>query len=145
MPINSSFITLMNKMSNTLDETDKDKYDKELKKYINVYEKVIKKKGIYNYKIILDKLRNEMQNYENKKTQLGNNLVIVINGLITDIQKKQTEKEEEEEQLRSLDRRISDVSDDSHREGGGKRKSRKTNRKSLRKRKNTLTKRRYRK
>jgi hypothetical protein len=71
--------------------------------------------------------------------------VIVINGLITDIQKKQTEKEEEEEQLRSLDRRISDVSDDSHREGGGKRKSRKTNRKSLRKRKNTLTKRRYRK
>ncbi len=72
MPINSSFITLMNKMSNTLDETDKDKYDKELEKYINVYEKVIKKKGIYNYKIILDKLRNEMQNYQKKKTQLGN-------------------------------------------------------------------------
>ena len=144
MPINSSFITLMNKMSNTLDETDKDKYDKELEKYINVYENVIKKKGIYNYKIILDKLRNDMKKYAVKKTQLGNNLVIVINGLITDIQKKQTEKEEEEE-LRSLDRRISDVSDDSHREGGGKRKSRKTNRKSLRKRKNTLTKRRYRK
>ena len=145
MPINSSFITLMNKMSNTLDETDKDKYDKELEKYINVYENVIKKKGIYNYKIILDKLRNDMKKYAVKKTQLGNNLVIVINGLITDIQKKQTEKEEEEEELRSLDRRISDVSDDSHREGGGKRKSRKTNRKSLRKRKNTLTKRRYRK
>jgi hypothetical protein len=104
-----------------------------------------KKKGIYNYKIILDKLRNDMKKYAVKKTQLGNNLVKVINGLITDIKKKQTEKEEEEEQLRSLDRGISDVSDDSDREGGGKRKSRKTNRKSLRKRKNTLTKRRYRK
>jgi len=135
----------MNKMSNTLDETDKEKYDKEVEKYINVYETVIKKKGIYNYKIILDKLHNHIQKYEKKKTQLGNNLVIVINGLITDIKKKQTEKEEEEEHLRSLDRRISDVSDDSTERGGGKRKSRKTNRKSLRKRKNTLTKRRYRK
>jgi L-rhamnose mutarotase len=79
----------MNKMSNT---TDKEEYEKEIEKYINVYENVIKKKGIYNYKIILDKLRNDMKKYAVKKTQLGNNLVIVINGLITDIKKNKLKK-----------------------------------------------------
>jgi hypothetical protein len=34
----------MHKMSNTLDKTDEEKYKKEVEKYINVYENVIKKK-----------------------------------------------------------------------------------------------------
>lgn len=142
----NSFVKLLNRIDRKVNPEDKDKFEVLIDDYLKMYSEV-REKGVKEYDETLKTLRKQMQQHAKEKTLMGKNLVKIINALITYIKERYIEEIQrgyEKGEHKRMDDKISDVSDSSLESKGG-RKSRKTNRKPLRKRKNTLTKRRYRK